>query len=374
MTAPATTTIMTTILRVILLVGLLALGASAAHSAEIALRQSARVAPDAPLTLGDVADLRGEDALALRHVRLSPRARDGATRRAWFEVSVQEVREALEREGVNWGRVALTGSSCLVRLVEERAEPEAEAQAGVPVAPADRAGRATRIPTDVSPGDGSTVQAHAVRALMRLFAVEASDLRVAFDPSDDALLETRVWGRRVDVQPGASGVSSRITLSVWVYEGERVVASGTLRADVEVRRDAIVVVNPLRRGGEITPVDVRPERLWVAPGGAPLLTDLNSVVGSRARTRVGVGAMLRSDHIETPIVVRRNDLVTVHCVSGGIVIRTPARAQADAREGDVIEFRIDRTRRPFLARVGGPGIAVMLADDELNDTTTGDDA
>ncbi|TVQ59734.1 MAG: flagella basal body P-ring formation protein FlgA [Phycisphaerales bacterium] len=362
---------MSIFLRSVLIIVLLALGAAEARcaGAEIALRQAARVAPDAPLTLGDIADLRGEEALAHAGVVLVTRARDAAARTGWYEVRLDEVREALEREGVNWGRLSLTGSTCIVRVSRP---PEISETNAAPTTVTGR-DRAKRTPVGVDLGDGATVRAYAQRALMRLYGVEASDLRVAFDPSDDALLDTRVWGRRIDVQPGGSSGSSRIMLNVWVYEGERIAASGVIRADVEVRRDVIVTTAALRRGDAIASEVLRQERLWMSPGGAAFITSLDDAAGAHARTRVGVGTALRTDHIETPIVVRRNELVTVHCVSGGIVIRTPARAQGDARVGDVIEFRIDRTRRPFLARVGGPGIAVMLADHEHQDDQTGDD-
>lgn len=345
--------------RIIVIVLAAIVGACAARGGEIALRAGSSAPHDAPVVLGDVADLRGDEAATLRDVVLVPNPAAAAFGRAWIEIDAAHVRRALDDRGVNWGRIALTGSVCTVRLTRESPPEEA---------PSVEPPRFDRAPKPIEPpGATPLVRDSVVEALLRLFDVSPEDLRIGFDAADDALLDTVLWGRRVDVQPGAGGGSSRIPLAVWVYEGERVVSSATIRADVLLRRDVVIAPGGVRRGADITPDDVIAERVWLAPGGAAPIGSLEGAVGARARTRIAPGMILRTDMIETPVVVRKGDLVTVHCVSGGVLVRTPARAQADGREGELIEFRIDRTRRPFLARVSGPGVAVMLAGDEARE-------
>jgi flagella basal body P-ring formation protein FlgA len=89
-----------------------------------------------------------------------------------------------------------------------------------------------------------------------------------------------------------------------------------------------------------------------------VIGDASEVVGKLARTRLSAGTILREAVVEKPVVIRRNELVTVHCLSGSVALRVEARAMDEGREGDVIEFRVDRGSEPFTARVSGPGVAV----------------
>jgi flagella basal body P-ring formation protein FlgA len=65
-------------------------------------------------------------------------------------------------------------------------------------------------------------------------------------------------------------------------------------------------------------------------------------------------------------VVRRGELVTVHCVSGGIVVKAKARARAEARQDEVIELQMDGSKKTFRARIVGPGRAVVNLDQQFD--------
>ncbi|MCA9292865.1 MAG: flagella basal body P-ring formation protein FlgA, partial [Phycisphaerales bacterium] len=61
------------------------------------------------------------------------------------------------------------------------------------------------------------------------------------------------------------------------------------------------------------------------------------------------------------LAIRRGDLVQVHCLSGGLVVRGRGRAMANGRVGELIECKLEGAERSFLARVDGPGRVVMEA-------------
>ncbi|MBL0921586.1 MAG: flagellar basal body P-ring formation protein FlgA [Phycisphaerales bacterium] len=336
----------------LLLIVVLALSAlslcGAALGGQIALRSSARVPAERAVLLSDIADLTGHEAQALAgvevHAPLAHGARAAATER--------EVRAALDRHGVNWGRVTLRGSTCEL-IAPAAAKPEA------PPRPAPQEPAPKHVVIDAA--GAPTVRTAAAQTLARLFEVELHDLQIAFDDPDGSLLSVSGAGRRIDAQPAASANGSRIPMNIWVYEADAVVASGIIRADVRVRRTAVIASGALRRGQEISSGDVTLETLWMEPGAGRPITSIDEAVGQVCRTRIPAGTALRADHVERAVIVRRGDLVTVHCVAGGVVVKTPARAQTDGRDGDVIEFKVDRSRRPFLARMSGPGRAVMIA-------------
>lgn len=309
----------------------------------VTLRASATVNADAPITLGDIATLEGDDAAALATVVIRP----GGSGGSGGPITIAEVRAALDARRVNWGRVALRGGQrCEIRTGG---------------APAPRAAVDPQAPptdaTDPSTAPGDRVRHRVLETLAGLFGVTQDDLRVSFDASSADLLAMSASSRRVDVQ--ATTASSRLMVRVWVYEGDRLLTQGVVRADIRVRVEAVVLRAAISRGERVTPDHVTLETLWMEPTGAPPVRDMASALGAVSKTRLDAGAVLRVDHVEPPLVIKRGDLVSVHALAGGLTVRTKARALADAREGELVELSRARDRRPFLARASGPGIAVL---------------
>ena len=74
--------------------------------------------------------------------------------------------------------------------------------------------------------------------------------------------------------------------------------------------------------------------------------------------------MLRADGLQSAIIIKRNELVTVFSVTDGFEIKTTARARSEARLGDVIELRTEGSKRGFRGRVDGAGRVVALTGPE----------
>ena len=72
--------------------------------------------------------------------------------------------------------------------------------------------------------------------------------------------------------------------------------------------------------------------------------------------------MVRESDVEPPVLVKRGERISVHCLSGGVVVRIKARALADAREGELVECRADGGEQVISARVTGRAVAVIDAD------------
>ncbi|VAX36374.1 hypothetical protein MNBD_PLANCTO03-1779, partial [hydrothermal vent metagenome] len=78
--------------------------------------------------------------------------------------------------------------------------------------------------------------------------------------------------------------------------------------------------------------------------------------------KIPAGTMIRAEALEPPVAAERGDLVKVHCISGGIVVKAWARAQARAFEGEFVELRMTGSDKTFQARMTGRGAAVMSLD------------
>jgi flagella basal body P-ring formation protein FlgA len=344
------------VIRAIVLI-LVLVGSCVARAGTVTLRQSAIFDGHGSLTLGDVADLDGEDVRALSEVELG--GLEGAGR--VHEVTLDRVRDALDAHGVNWGRVALRGASCTVRLTRQgRAQNEDEKE------------ESRRIAEPVDIDMPPTVRTRVAVLLCRLFGVENADLRVLFDDGDEVFLDTPEWGRRIEVQPNSVGASSRQSLTVRVYEGEHLVESRTIRADVTIRRRVVVVGSGLARREVIERGDVSLQTLWMEPDGTPPVARLEDAVGMLTQSRVKAGSVLRESQIEMPVLVRRGERVTVHCLNGGVALRVQARALRDGKRGEQIECVLDGRDRTFTARVSDRGVAVMVLDGDGSDVARGD--
>jgi len=325
---------------------LLMLASSALGATTVTLREVASV-ESSPVRLGDIASVEGDEAAALYGVEVLPGIPAGGV------VRLDEVRSALDEAGVNWGRVALRGGECRLRRGALRLAPRASA-AG---ADEDRF-------QEVALEGPETPRTRIAKLLAELYGVENADLRVRFDDGDARFLDGIPAGMRFDATIGTSAASEIAPVQVIVYDGDRVHEARTVRVEAQVRRDVLMLTRKVDRGERFETSALREMKRWIAPGGSPVVDEPLEAIGQLARTRLGAGTVVREAHLERPILIKRNELATVHCLSGSVSLRVQARAQDEGREGDVIEFRKSRRGEPFMARVTGAGFAVAISDTE----------
>ena len=314
----------------------------------IQLRQTVRLAKDQAITLGVVAELSGPDAQAWKDLAIAKDPFTSAAKpedeTAWGQVSLDDVREALEHApGVRWEKIILRGSTCDIgRVVPEKPKKAAPAADPTP---------------SVAP-DGPTVRILATTRLATLLEVSEDDLRVEFMDQDAKLLDTPTTGRIVELQPIAK--SDRMAMSVRVYEGEKIVADGSFRAKVQVRRDVLVTRDTLSRGDVLTRENTQVESRWI--GATETVSAADVAIGQTTKGKLRPGQMVTPQDIQPAVVVHKGDLVSVDCLSGSIVLRRTMRALDTARDGETIDLQALTGKNVARARMNGVGRAVMLAD------------
>ncbi len=335
---------------------LIAAGASAGS---IRLRPSVVLPGGAPARLADIAELEGADAQTLGEHIIAPDPFGLASRngRPWVEIELKDVRGSLEAAGVPLSRHALSGSACTIRfIVEAGSKPGPAAE--------DTRSRSDE-PRVIATAGVPTVRARVAEALAEWFGVSGQDLRLGFDERDRELLDRAELGRGVLVRPATLPGSSRLLVDVRIMAAPgspNVLEGRTIRVEAQVQRTALVLRQDVRRGAEITPDMVGESRLWMDPSGAPPATSMAEIAGCKARTRLAGGSVLRTDQIESAVMIRRGEMVTVHCIRAGFEVQARARAKADARLGEAVELRLEGSKETFRARVEGPGRATMDLD------------
>lgn len=115
---------------------------------------------------------------------------------------------------------------------------------------------------------------------------------------------------------------------------------------------AIVAVRPLTRGEMVQEADV--ELRQVEKAGAPsgLIQRLADAVGRQTRQSVGADQPLTVRALQQPLLVRKNEEVTVVVRCGAIQARRRAIALNDGTRGDMITVETsDGSSAQFMARV-----------------------
>jgi len=317
--------------------------APAQGQSSIELRPAATVTAGAAVTLDHVARLEGPDATALAGtIIIEARLRSESQ----SEVTLDDVRRSLKDIRVNWGRIALRGSSCA--LVPAAAE-----------AAVSRTGPTSHAPPVPAPIVAGTIRAAVAARIAQILGVYPEDVDITFGTDDAAILDLSDQGRTLEIRP--VGSSERMPLAIAVYEKSRVVAAKTIRVGVKVRRPAVVVNTNKRRGEMIDPNEVATELRWFGASDAPASFD--QVVGAGVRSRLDAGQVVMASDVEPLVAVNKGEIVSIRCLSGSLILSTRGRALATARDGEMVQFQAVDSKRTFYARMDGRGRAIIIAGD-----------
>ncbi|GAB4132008.1 MAG: flagellar basal body P-ring formation chaperone FlgA [Thermogutta sp.] len=308
--------------------------APAARTAELSLR-TAVTCGGPVVTLGDLFEIRGSDPTAdaaLAVIPLFPAPPFGERR----FVSRQEIQDILALRGIDLRPHTWTGSAMIAltsaptRLVrnDETVGDAVRRRAE------EKAAAALREYLNRTQSAGPVWQVQ----------VELDDRQARWLGSPDA---------RVEVESdSALGVDRRRFLVCVTATGERTRFS--IEAQVLAAQPVVVASRPLARDSILTPADVG---LSYEAAGGPESNPLHSLeeaIGKQLTLSVSAGRVLDGSVLREPILVRRNDVVTVYTRAPGIVIRTNARAKDDAARGQWIPVETLEVRgKPIMARVIG---------------------
>ena len=317
---------------------LLALAGAARGQTSVTLRPVAVVPAGGPVRVGDVALVGGPDAERIRAIEV-PGEMLGRGR----PVAVEELRRLLSEAGVNWSTTTLRGGMCVVRLVAPAGgRTPVEEDSGEPGA---------------APAEERIREALALR-IAQILRAEPADVRVEFSPGDAELLDLAAGGRTVEVR--VVGASERMSLAVTVYEEGRIIASRTIRAAVQVRRQVVLASAVKRRGEVLGERDLTRDVQWVPPNSGAVPPE--RAIGAAVKSRLNAGEVITEDDLTAAVVVNKGDQVMVRALAGTVSVMTRARALAPARDGELVQLAaLDDAKRVMTARMEGRGRAVLVA-------------
>jgi flagella basal body P-ring formation protein FlgA len=324
----------------------------------ITLRQSIRLTGGASaVLLRDVADLEGAEALAFADVEVG-RAPAGRL----MEISVADVRRALDDAGAHWGKVNLNGRSVMIRPGRDpvAAAPLAMTPVDIqPIAIAQNidAGRDERLASEMA--HQPTVRGAIANLIISHVRIDPGDLQLGFDRADNDLLDTQTVSARFEIQPLGNLNGDRIEMTVRLWQGGKVQRSSNVSLTPMRRIRAAILRDDVDKDQMITEMDVIEAEHWLPPSQAAQTVNRVSAIGRIATKRMKAGEVVREKSIRREVMIKRGDLVTVRCLVGGAVIALQAEARAEGGEGDTIEFRKQGERDTFQATITGRSEAVV---------------
>lgn len=320
---------------------------------EIKLRGTAFVEADQPITLSELAALTGPDAEAHAERVIIPDPAEAAGGALWFEIDTEAVRAALAAQGVNLGRLAISGSPCTVRLLGQPVPK--------PDTPEPRS-RERHEPEPIELPVVTTIRGTIAMSVCGMMGIEPADLRLGYPGSEPTWLDTPRPSQRVLALPRSSANNARLLVEVKIYDGETLVESQTVRVDALIRRSVLTLASGLERGELITEASLLPQTLWTEPSALAPIADTSQAIGLIARRKLAAGTVLLPDHLEQPILVRRNELVRVTAITRGVVVETEAHAMSEGRLGDRIQVKRAGSNERFTAVVEARGRVVVRMD------------
>jgi flagella basal body P-ring formation protein FlgA len=345
---------------------------SAFCAVDVTLRD--RVAPHASVVrLGDVADVSTADrqrARQLAAMPLMPAPAPGTER----SLRAREIQDMLTAQGVDLAELRFAGAANVVVGSADGAGTEKRAEVQDDDKPA-RMNRHAAILAGESRERTFTQLDHSQIELLRQ--------RLASCIEDYVNARTgKVEPRKITCDVSArelARLNAATTMPLctgggdpWIGRQRFVVSystadgPGQLTVFADVLPPPVPVVVAVRSIGRGEPIkaadlELRSVEASVRSGQRTTFDSIEKVIGMEARQSIQAGDVVFAEQVQSPILVKRGEVITVSSQSGGIRVRTSAKALHDGAHGDLVQVESLASREKFDARVVGPREATVFA-------------
>jgi flagella basal body P-ring formation protein FlgA len=163
--------------------------------------------------------------------------------------------------------------------------------------------------------------------------------------------------QRTAMQSGLSWANESGLRRIVVRAGAAAPAAAA-QPDGPARGIEVLTFNRSLNAGEI----VQPEDLsWTEVAAAPrdAAVDADAIVGLAAKRPIRSGAVATAGAVTAPLVIKRDDIITVTFVQGGIRLELQAQAKQSAAVGETLPVENLASEKIIQAVAAGPGRAVV---------------
>jgi flagellar basal body P-ring formation protein FlgA len=169
--------------------------------------------------------------------------------------------------------------------------------------------------------------------------------------------------RNLDHDPRSGRFSADLAIADSRIAGAGFRVSGRIAELVRVP----VMVRNLRRGETISPGDVAVQRIARSELRDDVVRTPEELVGQAARRGLRAGAPVSADSLMEPILVQRNEAVTIVYRIPGLTLTARGRAIGGGSRGDMVTVINNQSNRTVEARVTGAGHVTVSASSSVSD-------
>jgi flagella basal body P-ring formation protein FlgA len=333
---------------------------------DVTLRE--RVAPKSSVVrLGDVAEISSADRQQVRQLAAVPLMPAPAPDTARF-LRKREIADMLAANGIELADIRFGGAE----------QVAVGAQAGVQMAVAFE-------DADNAPGNRHAAilaGGQVTAAAPQLDETQAKEMRDRFGRvvgeylkaktgKADSQIECKLTDRQLaQLAAATSAPVCEGGSEPWTGRQKFIVsfatASGIVHVPVhvDVADSAVVATRPVARGSVITAADIAVQQLepgFKTAGQRTAVESMETLIGMEARQAIQAGQVVYTDQVQSPVLVKKGDLITVVSQTGGIRVRTSAKALQDGANGALVEVESTESKQHFDARVVGLRAAAVFA-------------
>lgn len=315
--------------------------------------------------LVDIAELQGDYALSLADTVIAAFKHHNDRQ---LNITLDDIRNVLSSDDVNWARLSLRGyTNCQVNqmIVEQELEPENEVAV------------VSNLETEVGLETSVTLKDRILALVQRELDIDQSDLQLTYSTRDENLVLRNIMTGQYELEPVLGVRVGRIPITIRRYENGRIEETFTVTTEVKRRALVVVATATISRGSLFNSDNIKVTEVWLDNDRGEPIEDPELIKGQMASTVLRQDTVIYPEHVRSPLLIKRGELVTVRCFSGVLVVRTVAKAMEDGALDEMIQVRNENTRETFSAIVTGRRQAVVQLDRldghvELSSAITGD--
>lgn len=178
----------------------------------------------------------------------------------------------------------------------------------------------------------------------------------------DARIQDPATILRIDLQRGGGfraviGIENHDEIPERSYSGRALEMVEMPVPVIAIEREATVSAN------DVKTVRVPRDRL-----SSGLVTSVQEIVGMAAKRALPADRPVRVGDLGKPLLVRKNEVVTIIFVTPGLMLKSQGRALADGAENEFVSVENAQSKRMVQATVQSPGVVVVTAASRATST------
>ena len=315
---------------------------------EVKLRD--RVAPKSSVVrLGDVAEVVGVDRQQSRRLAAVPLMPAPAPSTQRY-LRKQEIADMIAASGFELGEVRFSGAQ---RVAIESASPVKQAAFETPTGDADAA-PLNRHAALLAGNEAKSLARQAIADYVKRVTAKPEVGEIECSPNDKQLAQLAAAKTAPVCSGGAAPWTGKQKFSLSFATAAGPVEMPVYASVNEAPIPVVVALRAVPRGNPLTAADVEVRRMDPKSAGQRASFDsIEQVLGLEARQPLQPGAIVFSDDVRSPILVKRGELISVAAQGGGIRVRTTAKSLQEGSKGDLIPVESLQTKQRFDVRVAG---------------------